>query len=235
MTATNISLALRNIKHNSFTDFNHSGPLQGNLNVELNNGAQCNFDGNTLGCTYSAKSNNPFKHQVDDPSTDYRFMDKIKIENLVLKSVKANKIDFETRENTKINYTAEYPTYSNVTGSINAENEGEQSTVRIEGFSGKTPEGFYFADAEKGGTQSIIKVEEDSFSAHNKGLGNLGSKFHIESVDQASKKIIDIDSVDQTSKKIDAKDATFDYEGTYQVSYYTEPDATQHDLEISIM
>lgn len=235
MTARNISLALRNIKQNSFTDFNHSDPLQGNLNVQLNNGAQCNFDGNNLECAFHAKSHNPFQQQVDDPSKDYRFMDKIKIENLILRSIEANRIDFEARENTKIHYTAEYPTYSGVTGSINAKNEGGRSIVRIEGFSGKTKEGFYFADAEKGGTQSIIKVEEDSFSARNKGLGNLGSKFHIESVDQASKKIIDIDSVDQTSKKIDAKDATFDYEGTYQVSYYTEPDATQHDLEISIM
>ncbi|APR98267.1 hypothetical protein [Wolbachia endosymbiont of Folsomia candida] len=234
MTIKNVSLALKNIKQHNFKDFNPSDSSQNKLNVELQNGAKCHFDGNSLGCAYSAKSNNPFKQQVDDPSKDYRFIDEIKIENLALKSietsVKCDKEDvedleteceygisssceklekcsgkiirFEGGENTRVNYTAEYPTYSDAKGSVSIFSNAGEYAINMQNISvGKG--NFYSSDHYKVGTQSIMKFDENSsFHIENKGFGALGSQLDL---------------------------------GIGAVSYYTEPYAAQHDLEISII
>lgn len=69
---------------------------------------------------------------------------------------------------------------------------------------------------KRGGTQAIIKFEEDTFHVQNQGLGNLGSKFSLESVEQPIRDITE-------------ENATLGYEDTYQVMYQT------HGLEINIL
>lgn len=179
MTTRNVSLALKNIKQNNFKDFSCSDPSKNKLNVELQNGAKCYFDDNTLGCAYSAKSHNPFEQPADDPSKDYRFTDKVVIENVACISNKCfeddiedlqtecefkieescekltqcsiGALNFEGGENTKVNYTAEYPIYSDAKGSVSILSNAGEYAINMQNISvGKG--NFYSSDHYKGVT-----------------------------------------------------------------------------------
>lgn len=79
-------------------------------------------------------------------------------------------------------------------------------------------------DIDKGGTRVIVQYKEDSLVVENKRLDNLGSKLEIESIDQTSREI-----------DLESKSGTLEYDDTYQVRYYTEPDDNYHNLEINII
>lgn len=213
-------------------NFNSPGE---SFDVKLRNGAECNFDGNDLKCAYNIKSHNPFSQPVNNPDTDYRFTEQIKIGNVEFDSSKStidneiNKLfSFKVNDDTEGNYVAEYPIYSDwdAKGNINIASKDGESIVNIKGFSGYNEKNgnIYFTDIDKGGTQALVKFEEDSFSIHNKGLGNLGSKLEVESINQTSREI-----------DLESKSGTLEYDGTYQIRYYTEPDEEIHNLEINII
>lgn len=71
--------------------------------------------------------------------------------------------------------------------------------------------------------QAIIKVEKDSLKLENKGLSNVGSKLEIESMDQTSSKV-----------DLESRSVALEYDGTYQIRYYTEPYDDYYNLEINI-
>ncbi|WP_168463920.1 hypothetical protein [Wolbachia endosymbiont of Ctenocephalides felis wCfeT] len=236
-------LTAENIKKYDFSDISAINPYKAKFGFELSNGAKCDLDGDILSCTYSAKSNNPFHRPAGNSDEDYRFMDEIRLEGIKLKKAPQincpandpekcllNKLKFTF--NGKVEYKALYPTYSNTIGEVSTTtNANGISTVYVKNFSEKTNTKeidetnkgiFSFVDVEKGGTQAIIKFEEDTFRVQNQGFGNLGSRFIIESVEQPVKKITE-------------KDATLEYEDTYQVVYQIEPDSPQHNLEISVI
>lgn len=211
-------------------DFNSSGD---SFDVKLKNGAECNFDGNDLKCRYNAKSHNPFSQPVHNPDTDYRFTEQIKIGNIQFDSSKStidneiNKLfSFKVNDDTEGNYVAEYPVYSDLDmeRNINIASKDGESIVNIKGFSGYNEKigNVYFTDIYKGGTQALVKFEEDSFKVENKGLGNLGSRLEIESIDQTSRRI-----------DLESKSGTLEYNGTYQIRYYTESYG-DHNLEINV-
>lgn len=227
----------KNIKEHKSKNIDGPDLSQAKFELGLNNGAKCDFDGNTLSCTYSTKSHNPFHQPVKNLNEDYRFTDEIRLEGIELKRASQikcpannpekcslNKLEFTFSDNGKVDYNAQYPTYSDTTGKVSATVDKDKSSVDIKGFSSKTSDnsGVHFTNVEKGGTQAMIKFEEDSFHIQNKGFGNLGSKFSIESIGQSIKEITE-------------EDATLGYEGAYQIMFQTEPDSTQHSLEINIL
>lgn len=220
------------LRLNGIENFNPSGD---SFDVKLKNGAECNFDGNDLKCRYNAKSHNPFSQPVHNPDTDYRFTEQIKIGNIQFDSSKStidneiNKLfSFKVNDDTEGNYVAEYPVYSDLDmeRNINIASKDGKSIVNIKGFSGYNEENsnIYFADIDKGGTRVIVQYKEDSLVVENKRLDNLGSKLEIESIDQTSREI-----------DLESKSGTLEYDDTYQVRYYTEPDDNYHNLEINII
>ena len=216
-------------------DIDNFSSLEGGFNVKLKNGAECNFDENTLECKYNVKSYNPFSQPINDPDEDYRFTEQIKVENIELKPSKSeinsevNKtFDSKFTGDTKITYVGKYPTYSDLDmeRNISIANKNGESIVNIKGFFGYNEENsnIYFTDIYKGGTQAIVQYEEDSLIVENKGLGNLGSKLEVESVEQT------LEGID-----LEKKSGILRYDDTYQVRYYTEPYSDGHNLEINII
>lgn len=204
-------------------NFNSSGD---SFDVKLKNGAGCSFDKNNLKCSYNTQ----------------RFNEKIEVENIELKpsekeaNSETNKtFDSKVTGDTKVTYNVEYQnSKSGTSGSLNAtiafQGEGnyvvsKESTVSMKGLDDSLEEGdneFYFFDGIK--AQAIIEAEEDSLKLENRGLGNLGSKLEIESINQTSSKV-----------DLESKSGTFEYDNTYQVRYYTEPYNDDHNLEINIL